>query len=104
VFSHLDFERTQYYKDVFSNAKERRMVKNAIRTMAIQKQPQTWDVLVEKYLKDKINLDDPRKVAELEAYFVSEAAARAQKPRKTPTHADSPSATPSPAATTSTEP
>jgi inhibitor of KinA sporulation pathway (predicted exonuclease) len=85
VFAHLDFERTQYYKDVYSNAKERRMVKNAIRTMAIQKQPQTWDVLVEKHLKDKINLDDPRKAAELQAYFAAEVAARAQKPKKTPT-------------------
>ncbi|WP_309121980.1 3'-5' exonuclease [Paenibacillus sp.] len=84
VFEHLDFERVQYYKDVYSNAKERRMVKNAVRTMAIQKQPQTWDVLVEKFLKDKVNLDDPRKAAELEAYFASEVAARAQKPRKAP--------------------
>ncbi|TLS51196.1 exonuclease domain-containing protein [Paenibacillus antri] len=84
VFAHLDFERIQYYKDVYSNAKERRMVKNAVRTMAIQKQPQTWDVLVEKFLKDKVNLDDPRKAAELEAYFAAEVAARAQKPRKAP--------------------
>jgi len=84
VFDKLDFERIQYYKDVYSNAKERRMVKNAVRAMAMQKLPQTWDVLVEKFLKDKVHLEDPRKAAELEAYFAAEVAARAKKPRKTP--------------------
>ncbi len=104
VFEHLDFGRTQYYKDVYSNAKERRMVKNAVRTMAIQKQPQTWDVLVEKFLKDKVNLDDPRKVAELEAYFAAEVAARAQKPRKAPAQATSARTGPAPTDPTETDP
>jgi len=84
VFDKLDFERTQYYKDVFSNAKERRFVKNSIRMMAMQKLPQTWDVMKERFLKDKVNLDDPRKAAELEAYFAAEVEARAKKPPKAP--------------------
>ncbi|HZG85763.1 3'-5' exonuclease [Paenibacillus sp.] len=80
VFDHLDFERVQYYKDVYSNAKERRMVKNAIRMMSIQKLAPTWETLVEKFIKDKIKLEDPRKAAELKAYFEAEVAAKGQKP------------------------
>lgn len=84
VYAHLDFSRIQHYKDVFSNAKERRLVKNAVRSLAMQKGPKSWDALVQKFLKDKINLDDPRKEAELQAYFAAELEAREKKPPKGP--------------------
>jgi inhibitor of KinA sporulation pathway (predicted exonuclease) len=73
IFASLDFDRAQHFKDTFSNAKERRMVKNAVRAMKAQKAPMEWSVLVERYVKDKLSLDDPRKAAELQAYFHSEA-------------------------------
>lgn len=82
VYDALDFERVQFYKDVYTNAKERRMVKNAIRSMLIQKLELTWDNLFERFLKDKIPLDNPKKLAELETYFATEAQAAASK-RKT---------------------
>lgn len=80
VFEHLDFSRIQHYKDVFTNAKERRFVKGAVRMMMHQKLDQTWDVLMERFLKGKIQqLDNPRKVAELKEVFAKELAAQAAK-------------------------
>ncbi|MFC4101732.1 exonuclease domain-containing protein [Paenibacillus xanthanilyticus] len=70
----LDFTRSQQFKDAYSNSKERRMVKNAIRSMRAQRQTLQWEVLAEKYLKDRIALTDPRKAAELEQYFHEELA------------------------------
>ncbi|AZN41821.1 3'-5' exonuclease [Paenibacillus albus] len=78
VFNELDFSRIQHYVDVFSNAKERKLVKNAIRIIAQQKVTPTWAMIAEHVLSNKISLEDPRKVAELEAYFDAEMA----KPRK----------------------
>ncbi|WP_159881905.1 3'-5' exonuclease [Paenibacillus puerhi] len=72
IFPSLDLERAQYYKDSFSNAKERRLVKNAIRAMAAQKVAPDWDKVVEHYLTGKVPLTDARKVAELQAYFAAE--------------------------------
>ncbi|WP_372630131.1 exonuclease domain-containing protein [Cohnella sp.] len=72
IFSDLNFELKQQYKDQFSNSKERRLVKNAVRTMLAQKKPQTWEAFVESYLGEKIPLTDPRKAAELRDYFHSE--------------------------------
>ncbi|MHA0857992.1 exonuclease domain-containing protein [Paenibacillus sp. CMAA1364] len=72
IFDHLDFSYTQQYVDVYSNAKERRMVKNAIRSMTLQKIPLTVDNLNERYLKDKVSLEDPRKLVELKQYFLTE--------------------------------
>lgn len=37
IFGELDFELKQQFKDMYTNAKERRMVKNAIRSMNAQK-------------------------------------------------------------------
>lgn len=69
IFDKLDFEHTQQFKDVYSNAKERRMVKNAIRSMTLQKIPLTWENLFERYLLNKTSLEDPRKLTELQEYF-----------------------------------
>lgn len=70
----LDYAYTQQYKDMFSNAKERRTVKNAIRAMVSQKVAPKWEWVVEHYFKDKIPLDDPRKEAELQQVFADELA------------------------------
>ena len=72
IFEHLDFERIQQFKDVYSNAKERKMVKNAIRIISAQKVVPKWQMLLDSFLAPKVSLDDPRKLAELEAYFESE--------------------------------
>jgi inhibitor of KinA sporulation pathway (predicted exonuclease) len=72
TFSKLDLERVQQYKDLYSNARERKVVKQAIRSLVLQKKTPTWELIVERYLKDKVKLDDPRKAAELEAYFEAE--------------------------------
>jgi len=69
------------YKDTFSNAKERRTVKNAIRLAQSQKFALNWELLTEHVLAGKIDLTDPRKAAELKAYFEAEAA-KAPKPKK----------------------
>ena len=74
VFEELDFEQRKQYKDVFSNAKERRIVKNAIRSMHGQRTTPTWELFVTQFGKDKPMLQDPRKVAELKVYFEEEAA------------------------------
>ncbi|REE81225.1 inhibitor of KinA sporulation pathway (predicted exonuclease) [Paenibacillus taihuensis] len=78
VFQELDFGRIQQFKDVYSNAKERKLVKNAIRIIAQQKVTPTWTAIARHVLEGKVSLEDPRKVAELQAYFDAEMA----KPRK----------------------
>lgn len=70
IHTHLNFDLKQQYKDTFSNAKERRLVKNSIRAMAAKKVKPEWDHLVEHFLTGKIPLDDPDKVAELQQYFI----------------------------------
>lgn len=74
IYNKLDFERVQQYKDVYSNAKERRMVKNAVRSMLKQKIDPKWELVVEHYLAGKISLEDLRKLAELEDYFEAEVS------------------------------
>jgi Inhibitor of the KinA pathway to sporulation, predicted exonuclease len=75
IFDHLDLDTyKQKYKDLYTNAKERRMVKNAVRAMRTQKAAPTWELLVSKHLEGKIALTDPRKEAELKEYFEAEAA------------------------------
>lgn len=74
VFEHMDFERIQQFKDVYSNAKERKIVKNAIRIIASQNVTPTWAMIVEHVLSGKVTLEDPRKVAELQTYFDAEMA------------------------------
>lgn len=69
AFPGLDLERTQQYKDTFSNSKERRMVKNAIRALRMQKTVPEWDKALERLQAAKVDLSDPRKAAELERYF-----------------------------------
>lgn len=79
VFGQLDLERTQQYVDTYSNAKERRLVKHGLRAMTAQRMAPEWELLAEHFLKGKMPLDDPRKVAELKQYFATEAKKLGQR-------------------------
>lgn len=72
VFDRMDLDRIQRFKDTFTNAKERRLVKNGVRAMRSQKVALQWDLLVENFLKDKVPLDNEKKMAELKGIFLSE--------------------------------
>ncbi|WP_379132000.1 exonuclease domain-containing protein [Paenibacillus sp. sgz500958] len=72
VFDELDFSRSQLYKDQFSNARERKTVKIAIKAITAQKVVPTWDLIAEHYFPDKTVLADPRKLAELQEYFAAQ--------------------------------
>lgn len=71
---------TRRYKDTYSNAKERRMVKNAIRGLAVMKVQPTWELVAEKLAKAKVDMDNVKKAAELKACYEIEAA-KPVKPR-----------------------
>ncbi len=74
IFKELDFSYNQHYKDQFSNSKERRLIKNAVRTMIVQKKLLEWETFAESYLAAKVDLTDERKLAELQEYYSSEIA------------------------------
>ncbi|SFB59201.1 Inhibitor of the KinA pathway to sporulation, predicted exonuclease [Cohnella sp. OV330] len=93
TFAVLDPEKdAKQYKDTFSNAKERRTVKNAIRLAQSQKFALNWELLTEHVLAGKIDLADPRKAAELKAYFEAETAKppKPSKPRSAERQGQSP--------------
>lgn len=79
IAGQLDWTRTQHYKDTYSNSKERRLVKNAVRMMVARKADWSWERVTEQFLKNRVDLSDPRKAAELEAYFESELASTRTK-------------------------
>lgn len=72
IYSHLDFEKKQQYRDLFSNSKERRAVKNAVRILKSRKAVPEWEQVVSGFLAGKVDLEDPRKAAELREYFLAE--------------------------------
>ncbi|RTE03053.1 3'-5' exonuclease [Paenibacillus whitsoniae] len=74
VFQELDFSRKQLFVDKYTNAKERRLVKNAVRTMRTHKVEPTWELFAAKYFADKLEGADPRKIAELQSLLAEEAA------------------------------
>ncbi|QGQ99268.1 exonuclease domain-containing protein [Paenibacillus psychroresistens] len=74
IFNELDFELKQQFKDSYTNAKERRLVKVAAQTMISQKITPTWELFVEHYIKDKLTITDPKKLEEMEMYFTAEIA------------------------------
>ncbi|MDO3408364.1 3'-5' exonuclease [Saccharibacillus sp. CPCC 101409] len=69
VYDKLDLTLVREYKDTFSNSKERRIVRSAAKSLASRRIAPTWELAVEHYLNGKIALEDPRKEAELRAYF-----------------------------------
>ncbi len=73
------------YKDTYSNAKERRMVKNAIRGLAVQKVQPTWELVADKLAQAKVDMDNAKKAVELRDYYEAEivkAPKRPQTPRQ----------------------
>jgi inhibitor of KinA sporulation pathway (predicted exonuclease) len=74
IFTDLDFERKQQYVDMYTNAKERRLIKTAVKTIHMQKVVPTWELFVEKYFADKIEAADAKKVAEMQTLFAAEVA------------------------------
>jgi inhibitor of KinA sporulation pathway (predicted exonuclease) len=72
IHGELDFNLKQQYKDMFSNSKERRWIKNAVRAMRNQKVIPEWNLLVEQYLTGKVSLEDTKKLGELQEYFNNE--------------------------------
>jgi len=74
VFSQLDLSQTRRFKDQFTNAKERRLIKTAVRTMQRQKLTPSWELFCERYLADKAETADPRKLAEMRELLAAEIA------------------------------
>jgi len=76
VIAGLDLTNTQQYKDLFSNSKERRMVKNAIRMIRAQKAVPTWEQVAERLAAAKVDLSNAEKAAELQQYFQTQLEKR----------------------------
>ncbi|NOU67931.1 DNA polymerase III [Paenibacillus sp. LMG 31461] len=74
IFTELDFDRKQQYVDMYTNAKERRLIKTAVKTIHMQKVVPTWELFVEKYFADKIEAADAKKVDEMQTLFAAEVA------------------------------
>ena len=72
LHSRLDLDQIRHYRDTFTNAKERRMVKNAIRVMRMRGAEPDWDTIAEHFLKNKVDLANERKRDELRSYFEDE--------------------------------
>ncbi|MCR8660036.1 3'-5' exonuclease [Paenibacillus endoradicis] len=73
IYQDLDFERKQLFVDTYTNAKERRGIKNSIRLLRMQKLEPTWDNYVAKFIRERMESEDPRKIAEIKHYFEIEA-------------------------------
>ncbi len=82
VFEYMDFSQKQQYIDTYTNAKERRYIKNAVRMMHSQKVDLTWNLFAEQFLKEKIKTDHPKKIAEIKQYFLDYAEKQKTKPIK----------------------
>lgn len=74
IFEHLDLSKAQQYKDSFTNAKERRLIKNAVRLLKSQKLEPTWPLFEEHFLQKAIKSDNPKKTAEIKQYFLDQLA------------------------------
>ncbi|NGM84948.1 exonuclease domain-containing protein [Paenibacillus sp. 7124] len=84
IYSELDLDQVKYYKDTFSNARERKMVKIAIKAILAQKIIPTWELVVEHYFTGKTPLDDPRKAEELQRFFAAELEKATSRPAISP--------------------
>lgn len=69
IHDRLDLGQIRKYKDTYSNAKERRMVRNAVRTMKLRGAEPDWDQIVEHFLKNKIDTANEKKMTELKTYY-----------------------------------
>jgi inhibitor of KinA sporulation pathway (predicted exonuclease) len=68
----LDLDQVRQFRDTYSNAKERRMVKSAIRTMRLRGSAPDWDTIAGHFLKNKVDLTNEKKRDELRAFFEEE--------------------------------
>lgn len=70
VYDKLDLTLAKEYKDMFSNSKERRLVRSAAKSLVSRRIVPTWELALKHYLGGgKIDFTDPRKETELRAYF-----------------------------------
>ncbi|MBB6733793.1 3'-5' exonuclease [Cohnella zeiphila] len=93
VFPHLDLEQKKRFKDQFTNAKERRLIKTAVRTMLTKKLTPSWELFSERYLAEKGETADPRKLEEMRELLAAEIEKARSAPEKRsgrPGSADSP--------------
>lgn len=74
IYEELDLSMKQRYKDQFSNAKERRLVRTAIQSITAQKIKPEWSLVLDHFLNGKIALEDARKLDELRQYYETEVA------------------------------
>ena len=90
VFPHLDLEQKKRFKDQFTNAKERRLIKTAVRTMLSKKMTPTWELFSERYLAEKGETADPRKLEEMRELLAAEIEKARSAPEKRPDRPSSP--------------
>lgn len=69
VHADVDWDKVTYYVDTYTNAKERRSLKNAVRLLRANKKEATWDNFVNRFIKDKLEEIEPNKLSEMKAYF-----------------------------------
>lgn len=69
VYQDMDWDRVTYYVDTYTNAKERRGLKNAVRMLRASKKEATWENYVERFIKDKLPEIEPNKLNEMKSYF-----------------------------------
>lgn len=74
IFHKLDLSKQQFYVDTFTNARERRAIKNAVRMLRMQKVEATWEHYLARFVKEKAKDTDPRKLEEMKQFFEKEAA------------------------------
>lgn len=83
VYDQMNWDKITYYVDTFTNAKERRALKNAVRLLRANKKEATWDNYVERFIKDKLDEIDPKKLDEMKTYF-EKMAEKKQTPTSPP--------------------
>lgn len=69
VHKEVDWEKVTHYVDTYTNAKERRALKNAVRLLRASKKEATWENYVERFIKDKIDEIEQNKLLEMKNYF-----------------------------------
>lgn len=77
VHSEMNWDKITYYVDTYTNAKERRALKNAVRMLRASKKEATWENYVERFIADKLDEIGQKKLDEMKAYF--EAVAEKQE-------------------------
>lgn len=69
IFAELDITQATPYKEQVTNAKERQLLKNAMRNYRRKQLTPDWNQIYQQYLKDQPFMTDERKATELKQYF-----------------------------------